>query len=50
MLLISGDEGCNSLIYTRYTQLKKSDSYLRYYRFLSVLMRIGFKSLPKILV
>ena len=33
-----------------YTQLKKSDSYLRFYRSLSVLMRIGFKSLPKILV
>ena len=32
------------------TQLKKSDSYLCFYRFLSVLMRIGFKSIPKIKV
>ena len=30
--------------------VKKSDSYLCFYRFLSVLMRIGFKSIPKIQV
>ena len=31
-------------------QLTKSDSYLYFYRFLSVLMIIGFKSIPKIQV
>ena len=33
-----------------HTQLTKSDSYLSFYRFLSVLVRIGFKSIPKIQV
>ena len=32
------------------TQLKKSDSYLCFYHFLSVLKRIGFIFIPKIQV
>ena len=33
-----------------YTQLKKSDSYLRFYSFPSVLIRICFKSIPNLQV